>query len=256
MTPETLSEIRNWFNNYVNSFFLESEHAEGMFQMKITHSLNVANNCRFIADGLHWPDSDIILAEILGLLHDAGRFSQVAEFCTFIDPESVDHGQRGYEVVRDNGLLNTLPGNYKNILLDGIRFHNGRNIPEDISMESLPFLKLIRDADKLDIFRIVADSFNDKTLNNRLKKISRIRSNGGVNPAVMEEIRRRRTVSYENVISQADFYMLRLSWVFDINYSPALKKLFESGILEQIIDLLPEDEEVRETAESVYAITQ
>ena len=47
--------------------------------------------------GLSKEDQD--LAELIGLLHDIGRFEQVRLYHTFSDKISIDHGQKGVEVL-------------------------------------------------------------------------------------------------------------------------------------------------------------
>ena len=67
-------------------------------KLKIDHTYRVADLCEIIARSLLLPDEDCEFAWLSGMLHDIGRFEQVAEFDSFND-EKIDHA------VRVGGLL-------------------------------------------------------------------------------------------------------------------------------------------------------
>ena len=69
-----------------------------------------------------------------------------------------------------------------------------------------------------------------------------IELDGHVSRKALDDIRNKRKVSKKNIHSQLDFQLLQLSWIFDVNYPPTFKCLFESGIVEKIIQILPDDE--------------
>ena len=47
---------------------------------------------------LNLEKEDIKLAELIGLLHDIGRFEQLKRFNTFVDKKSINHGEFGGEI--------------------------------------------------------------------------------------------------------------------------------------------------------------
>jgi hypothetical protein len=49
-----------------------------------------------------------------------------------------------------------------NLLLSVILYHNRAELPEDETEGCLFFAKLLRDADKLDIWRVVTDYYHNK----------------------------------------------------------------------------------------------
>jgi HD superfamily phosphohydrolase YqeK len=251
MNFEILEDIKTWFQNYVTTHVPEKMLSNQMIQIKLEHSRHVADNCRTIAEELKWDESDILTAEALGLLHDIGRFTQFAEFKTFSDSDSVNHGELGCKVVSRSNILSSISGRHRQCILEGIRHHNHRNIVQDVNPDSMPFLKLIRDADKLDIFRIVNKIENDNQLEERMKSALNLKSDGSVNSAVLDEIRENNMVSNSNVKSLVDFHLMQLSWVFDINYSPTFRKISERRYFERIIGILPDDKEVQNVAKSI-----
>ena len=209
--------------------------------LKLDHTRHVAANARDIARDLQWSPADVRLAEALGWLHDVGRFAQFAEFGHFQDATSVDHGLRGFEIVRESGLLAQLPEAWCGCLLDGIRHHNAKTIPPGANPTSLPFLKLIRDADKLDIFRVVIEGLERDGFRELAGMWPHIELDGPVNPRLQHEIQTRRHGDVANVQSRADFVLLLASWICDLNYAPARAEVRRRRILDTLRPHLPED---------------
>ncbi len=245
MISRELENAKTWFNNYIKTFTPSDIQSAHMIQLKVEHSMNVAVNSRTLAEELKWPKTDVFTAEILGLLHDIGRFSQFAEYGTFTDSNSINHADRGYDVVSQSNILSSLSPIYRQSIFDGILFHNRREIPRNVRPESLPLVKLVRDADKVDIFRVVSESMEDRKLIEYINNAMNLQSNGSINHRALDEIRRKKIVSNENLKSEADFHLMRLSWVFDINYSATFKHIYDKKILEQIIHELPHDDEIQ-----------
>jgi hypothetical protein len=168
-----------------------------------------------------------------------------------VDACSVNHGEHGYEVVRESTVLASMSPRQRQCILDGVRYHNCREIPQEINPESLPFVKLVRDADKLDIYRSFKDNLYNHQFKECLQTALKIRTEGPVNPDALNEVLSSRTVSDRNIKSQADYYLMHLSWVFDINYKPTFDHLSNSRILDTISLLLPDDEEIQNATDSV-----
>jgi len=251
MNNNQCNEIRAWFFHYVENISHDSGILKPLIQLKLDHSLHVADDSREIAENLKWPLSEIVIAETLGLLHDVGRFSQIVEFRTFSDPDSINHGERGYHIIRDLDVLSSLPAQEQLIFLDGIHYHNVREIPHHICKESLRYIKLLRDADKLDIFRVINDMLHNGTLEKHPEITLNIDLNGPVSPAALAQILNEQTVSYENIKSLADFGLTQLSWIYDINYYVTFQRIIDRSIIEKIIEFLPENKEIKNVVQKV-----
>lgn len=251
MNSDTLHHIQTWFTNYVDGFLGDTFTPESLLQMKLIHSRKVEKICRSLAEELGWNGEDIVTASALGLLHDAGRFSQLAEYGTFSDADSVDHGKRGCEVVKESEILSQCSAAIQSQILDGILFHNLKTIPPGVQPDSEPFVKLVRDGDKLDIYRIISERIEKNNLGDHLKEALFIRAEGPANPLAIEEIKNRQTVSNENILSLADFALMQMSWVFDINYPPILQRIREDGVLNLLASALPDEKDVKEAADFI-----
>ncbi len=219
--------------------------------LKLDHTRRVADNARTIARALGWAEDDVLLAEALGWLHDVGRFDQYAEFGHYHDATSFDHGRRGFEVVRQAPLLSPLPEPRRNVLLEGIRHHNAKAIPDSVSPLSLPFLKLIRDADKLDIYRVVAEEIDRDGFRELASMWPHIDLDGPVSPGLLAEIRTQRNIDLRHIRTLADFLLLQAFWIYDLHYEPTRALIRQRRILETLETHLPSDPAVAAILETI-----
>lgn len=244
MDDHTLDEVKNWFSTYASSFASEDGSLLPMLTLKFEHSLRVSADSAAIARDLGWSDSEVAAAEALGLLHDTARFSQYTTYRTFSDRKSIDHGDLGYAIVRDKRVLVNAGAANEQQILDGIRYHNKRDLPPGIDPDSLRFVKLIRDADKLDIFFVI----NDAVLNNRTERFPDLLLNvdprGRATPALIDEIKHSKQGSYENIHSLADIFLVRTAWIFGMSYAPTLARIAERKLLLDLREAIPHEPEV------------
>jgi len=253
MTIEELSHIQSWFYEYIRHFILVDDKRRTLIELKIDHSKMVAHNCVMLAEEMSWSSDDVRTADALGLLHDTGRFSQIMEFGTFSDVNSINHGDRGYRDVRDSGVLSLLSEKGRRSILDGIRYHNVKVIPPSLTPVSTRFLKLLRDADKLDIYKIIYRVVKNNQLDDHPEITLNIDRNGPISPAVLAEFLASETVSYENIKSLVDFGLTQVSWIYDINYPATFRELVDRRIMEQISEFLPDTEDVHHILEKAQA---
>jgi HD superfamily phosphohydrolase YqeK len=216
-----------------------------MLQLKLDHSRRVAAECRTIASELGWQDDDRRMAEVIGILHDIGRFPQFAKYRTFFDPASLNHGECGYNTMRASVALRGCEPSEASHILDSIRYHNRRCIPDTVEPLNLPFLKLIRDADKLDILFVVNDTIRNKRYKDYPEIMLNITLDGPPTPELIREIYDTGSGRYENVRTLADMNLMRLSWVYDMNYKQTFHRLQDRHLLEDMYDTLPDMSEIQ-----------
>ncbi len=236
--------IREWFKDYYDSCISTDGGRTKLMALKLEHSIKVGCHAKAIAEDEKWSAIEIEVAGILGILHDVGRFSQIVEFGTFSDPDSVNHGERGYEVVRSEGVLLPLPEEIQTALLNGIRHHNASRIPEKLDETSVRYLQLVRDADKLDIFRVIHKAIRKNTIEEQPEITLNVDIDGPVNPVALSELENHHNVSYENIKSLADFGLTQLSWIYDLNYRYSFKYVADCDILTIITNMLPQNPDV------------
>ena len=80
-----IENAKKVFDEYVSNY----DPTVGRIKLKIEHIKRVAENIKNIALEQGLDSEQIKLAEIIGLLHDIGRFEQVRLYDTFSDKISV-----------------------------------------------------------------------------------------------------------------------------------------------------------------------
>ncbi len=146
-----LDKAKRYFYKYTDRYDANVPRV----RLKITHIEQVAANSRKISQLIGLSEECQNLAELIGWLHDIGRFEQVKVYNTFSDRQSVNHAQKSVEVLfQDHEIRNfIIPNQYDHIIECAISNHNKLQIDTGLSEQEKLFCQIIRDADKLDIFR-------------------------------------------------------------------------------------------------------
>ena len=239
MTPEQLQSVRRHFAEYAKGYIDQAGDMRLMMELKREHCAFVARNCRELAASNGWNPADIRTAEALGFLHDVGRFPQLEEYGTFRDDRSINHGERGWQAIRESGLLDEVEPALRNALLDGVRHHNARTLPNDLPESHYRWLKLIRDADRLDIYRVVLDTLDNDRMSEHPDIVLNLSIEGDPSPETLETIRRREQPAYSNLKCVADFVLMLLSWSYQMNYPASLVIMRERRIIDRLAAYLP-----------------
>ncbi|MBN2301764.1 MAG: HD domain-containing protein [Lentisphaerae bacterium] len=252
MTESELFVIEKQFEGYVASFKTANSTLPPPLQLKKEHCKRVAAEAQTLSADLEWALSEQILAEAIGLLHDIGRFSQFSEFNTFSDAVSIDHGERGAAVMNQLNWLSKLPDEEHLIVIDSIRYHNRLAIPDNLSDRSAAFLRLVRDADKLDIIGIVLNAMKQNGFSDLPTMLPNIAMDRTPSQQFIDEIARHKRASLNNVNSLADFLLMQLSWVYDLNYPVTLKRFYDRNIPSKILKYLNNDIRIQTFEKEIY----
>lgn len=246
MTPADLEHVHAWFAAYVASFAEAGGRLPAMQQLKLDHSLRVAVGARAIAVGSEWPGTEIATAEAAGLLHDVGRFSQYAEFRTFVDGNSINHAERSGDVLRDQRVLARVPPATREALDLAVRLHNRKAIPAGLPLPAAPFVQVVRDADKLDIMYLFDQAIRHDQLGLYPEIALHVDLQGPPSPAILAALREHRPADYREIRSLVDFLLVQILWVYDFGLVAALRILQERQQLRLLAEHLPEHPDIRE----------
>jgi hypothetical protein len=244
MKDEDLIILREWFGRFCRSYYSDIHGEQMNIALKEKHSQNVAENAFLIAGGELLGDNGLLVAEAAGLLHDVGRFPQYAKYKTFRDAISVNHGALGADTLREQGVLDRLPGNEREAVLKAVRFHNAFAVPD--SEDELPrlFIRLVRDADKLDIWRIFSDYYEGGEEAGADAVPLGLPDLPEYSREVLDAIMRREIAGLALVKTLTDLKLLQLSWVFDINFKASFRLAVERGSIHRMAAALPQTEDI------------
>lgn len=221
-----LQYLYDWFQGYVRDYYTEDKFIMDRVLLKEEHSKRVAASSADLAAALALSARQKTIAEVIGLLHDISRFRQVTEYRTFVDAESFDHGDAGAAELARNSLLQEFTAAEQAMIAFAIINHNKMVIPPACPETEL-FAKIIRDADKLDIFRVLPP----------------IQADHEYSPKLLEQLKHGGVLAYIDVKTMADKRLIRLSWFYDIYFDWTLKQLVGEGHLERQLAVLPDNKD-------------
>lgn len=248
-----ITDIKNWFNNYILKFSNEDEYIQQNLNIKKEHTKRVCTEIINIGKQLGLNDQELALAEIIGLLHDIGRFEQFSRYKTFLDNTSEDHAKLGIKILQNNDVLSKLEDKTRELIICAIRFHNRPSLPKNETGLRMFFIKLIRDADKLDIWNVVTDYYQRTNGKSNGALTLDLPDTAGFSDTVIQDIMNKRTVNIRNVNNLNDLKLLQAGWIFDINFGPTFKIIRDRHYLEKIQDVLPDSIKIKEMFVSIHS---
>lgn len=216
------------FDKYISQF----NPNEGRIKLKIDHIKRVAKISKELAQNLHLNDEQIKLAELIGLFHDIGRFKQAEIYNTFNDRISINHAELSAKVLFDDNLIDNfnVDEKYKKIIKLAILNHNKGKIDEGLSDDELLFAKIIRDADKLDIYYTICEYDFESIFwypDFNCTKIS---------DSIMNDFINNHFINYGNIKTNSDQIPIFYAYIFDFNFEFSIKFLKENKYLEKFTD--------------------
>lgn len=245
MNSTQFRDIRSWFAEYVKSFYGGDAEIRAAVRCKEEHTGRVCANIIRIGRSLNLKTGDLLLAETIALLHDVGRFKQYAVYRTFKDHLSENHALLGLRELEHAGVLSVLAFEEKATVTEAIEYHNLRDLPAGLPERLLLFARLIRDADKLDILRLVsADCARQEKPPDPLVGFD-FPDTPGYSAVLAQNLLRHEPCSYAAVRNVNDRKLLHLSWLYDINFSYTLSEIAQNGYLDTITRSLPDTAEIR-----------
>lgn len=233
---ELLDLASDWFTKYVNEFKSDNSYIKQNIDLKKEHTENVVLEAISLAKSLAWSESDVCLAGLIARFHDLARFEQFSQYQTFKDRDSRDHGDWAVELFEQLNPLPQLAGEARAILLLAIRYHNKKLIPNGLTDRELLHCRLIRDADKIDIYRVVTES-----------DVSFVgvgsQEHAGPSPhlpILADNLLNGVLSDNANLRRRDELILLQLGWIYDLNYQETLRRIDRRGYLQQMIAELPE----------------
>ena len=255
--------VINAFAEYVRNY----DPSDEKIKLKIDHTYRVAGLCQRIAESLGLSEPDVDIAWLLGMLHDIGRFEQIRRFGTFNDVQSVDHAEFGADLLLKEGLIRKFAEGYyeecelarsgneeaeqiiKNnehhnkdtgLLEMAIRQHNKYRVKEDLTERQRMFCDILRDADKVDIFKVNADIPMEIIYDVTTEELK----NGIITKEVLESFYKKETVLKSVRRSAVDHIVGHISLLFELVYKESYRQAKEQGYVYKLLNFKSDVPEV------------
>jgi putative nucleotidyltransferase with HDIG domain len=251
MDQENVDVVKSWFSGYCRSFYSPDEEFQRNITLKEEHTFHVCANTERICREESLDDEGMLLAEIIALLHDVGRFEQYRQFKTFRDGISVNHAELGARILEDYEVLAPFYPHERSLIAHAVELHNVYAIPVKIPEETQFFLKIVRDADKLDIWRVFLEYFGQPENERASAAGLGLPDRPACSPEVLDRIMLKKMVRLSSVKTLNDFKLMQLSWVYDLNFNASFKLLTERDDINGLAATLPVEERVANAVQVV-----
>ena len=251
INEKDVQHLKDWFSNYVQTFKQGDKNFQENIALKEKHTRKVCQEILNIGEQLELNDDELRLAEVIALFHDIGRFEQYARYKTFVDIKSENHAELGVKILKENKVLHRLDNSNQSLILRTISYHNRAALPEKETDTCLFFSRLLRDADKLDIWRVVTDYYN----RNNGKRNGAIElglpDTAGFSDEVYQDLMNKRIVDITHLQNLNDFKLLQMGWIFDINFAPTFLCIQSRRYVEKIGDALPKSDKIQKIIDGI-----
>lgn len=251
MEQSQFQNLRDWFSGYCRSFYSSDPADQKNIAVKERHTHKVCANMADIARHLGLDESRSTLAGAVALLHDVGRFPQYQRFRTFRDSISTNHAALGASVLVERNVLGSLPEREQDLILQSVRLHNVFAVPGDVDEEALLLVKMIRDADKLDIWRVFMDYYSGREENRASAVALDLPDTVEYSREALASVQKRQIVHLSALRTLNDFKLLQLAWIFDLNFDRSLQLVLERSVIDGIAAALPRTEEIAGAVNSI-----
>ncbi len=226
-------EAKEIFLRYAGAYDMQNI----LIRHKVEHTLRVAELSARFAQALGMSGEDTDFSWLLGLWHDIGRFEQARRFGTFVDSQSVDHAELSGDILFQDGLINRffprgLPEDERAMAETAIRQHNKLNLPETLDARTRCYAEILRDADKTDIFRVIASiPFKDRISASRARFVD----SGGPSPEVMTCVVEHRCVPRQLRRSPFEGRVSHCCMAFELVFDVSRETVREEGWLKAML---------------------
>lgn len=240
-----LDKAKKTFMEYIKNYNPD----DPKIKLKIDHMLRVTEVAGRIAKELNLSEEDIQLAKLIGLLHDIGRFEQIKQYNTFLDKISINHGEFGVKVLFEDNLIREFieDSSYDEIIRLAILNHNRPHIQKDLNERQMLHAKIIRDADKVDIYYVLKITDVSVTYNtDKLEQES-------FSPELLEDFFKNKYIDYKFITTHADVVISNLCYIYDLNFDISKKIIKEKKYIEDFAHKIHfENEETQKQFDMVY----
>jgi putative nucleotidyltransferase with HDIG domain len=237
---ELLQDMLIWVETYIKTFYTEDEVVHKNILLKEEHTKYVVEHSQSLAKVLNFNHHDEILAMMIGLFHDIGRFKQYSIYKTFNDRRSENHALLGLKEIASLDLLNRLSDEDREVFTFAIANHNAIEIAETKNERVILFAKVIRDADKLDIYRVLEPTLEP--------------SDGtGYSDKFIQSFLNGQQCDYSDIKTQDDRKLVRLLWIYNIYFAWTIREIIALGHVEHILSCLPKTEITQQGIEKLEA---
>lgn len=226
-----LQYAREQFASYLEGY----DRKDDKIHLKEVHTFCVLEAADEICREEGFGREDHQLALLIALLHDIGRFEQLKQFGSFSDLQ-FNHADFGVKVLFEEGMIRRFVRDPKDdlVIRKAIQYHSLYSLEavEGLTARERLHCQIIRDADKLDNFR-VKDTERVETLFDTPEEVVEQEE---ITEKVLEAVRSRRSVVSGERVTHLDCWVSYLAFIFDLNFGASFRWIVKRDYLNRNID--------------------
>lgn len=218
------------FGEYLSNY----DRGDDKINLKAVHTYCVVEAADAICRGEQFGKEDHELALLIALLHDIGRFEQLKKFKSFND-KLFNHADFGVKVLFEDGMIEEFieDRQYDEIIRKAIQYHSVFALPENgLTERERLHCQIIRDADKLDNFRVKDTERGETLFDTPEEEIEK----EAVTPCILETVRKHRCVLSSDRVTHIDCWISYLAFIFDLNFRSSFRWIQEQDYLNRNLD--------------------
>ena len=197
------TQAKKIFAGYLKQYDTKNEK----IRLKIVHTYGVTDAARLISKGLGLSDEDTALALHIALLHDIGRFEQLKKYDSFDDSII-------YTAIKNHGLY----------LMD-----------DSLTGKERLHSMLIRDADKLDNFRVKEQDSIHAMLDVEAEELGA----EAISDHILTSFLNRCPIKNADRVTHMDMWISSLGYIYDLNFPESRRIVAGRGTIDKLIDRVP-----------------
>lgn len=229
-----------WFANYADQMCARECGDTDPLRLKRQHTLAVLDHAQCIVHEEAFPPPLSRACLLAALYHDVGRFAQYLRYHTFRDRVSCNHGQLGVRILKKEHCLAAESATMRTLVMAAVGMHNRfalpRHTPHDVALVT----NVVRDADKLDILRVMDAHLSGPGPYNPTVVLQLPDDSTLVGSGVLAAIQEQRVAAYADLRCVNDFRLLLATWFDDLHFPASRRTFLESGHAVSLLRGLPD----------------
>lgn len=228
----SLDHAKKAFQKYVSQY----DTSDPKIALKIRHTFEVVKACSYLTDSLELDEENRNLSLLIGLLHDVGRFEQLTRFNSY-DDNLLPHAECGLEVLFDQNHIRDYidTDKYDSIIYAAIKNHSLFAIDPTVTGDALLHAKIIRDADKLDNFRVKAVDPVPAMLDVTAEELGM----EDLSDSIFQTFLDHKLILKDDRRTKMDMWISYLAFIYDFNFPASYKYVLDHNCIAANIDRIP-----------------
>lgn len=242
ITEKILKECRLEFDEFFQSLTIDAPEHQHEFEDIRAHSLRVVSNSLMLSNVVLQTEEEKGIATVNALFHDIGKASMISKNIE-VSVIQRDHATVSAKIIQQMEFYQVLSADIQSVILKSVENHNKLKLPKLDSEQQTLFARLLRDADKLDIYDSAYRFFKEKYGIQPVITID-LNKSAEVSEKIIKSVLSGKTAAVEDMKSMNDYKLLLLSMAFDLNFKYTFRIMSEKQYIQKIYETLPKRDQI------------